>query len=54
VNNDPAMLWNVSTGHPAASFTAGDATNVIAFGSDAETLATGGEDGTVRLWDIPA
>jgi WD40 repeat protein len=52
--DDGVVLWDARGGMRAAfgrgsgSFLSG------AFSADASTLVTGNEDGTVRLWDVPA
>ncbi len=44
-------LWNISTGAELRTFNRGFATSV-AFSIDGKTLATGGKDMLIKLWDL--
>lgn len=46
------QLWDVKTGELISTHTGHtDKINSLAFSKDGKTLATGGEDGTILLWD---
>lgn len=58
-NKDTVYLWNINNGTKKPSFSSaiatgheGDGVQVLTFSSDGTWLATGGWDGTVRLWDM--
>ncbi|MXV85471.1 T9SS type A sorting domain-containing protein [Candidatus Poribacteria bacterium] len=45
-------LWNATTGESFCTRLHGDDHTVLTFAPDSKTLATGGRDGTLRLWDV--
>ena len=50
-----ARLWDGATGLPIKpSFVHRGPVNSLAFHPDGKTLLTGSDDGTARLWDVPA
>ncbi|MFK4542559.1 serine/threonine protein kinase/WD40 repeat protein [Streptomyces tendae] len=60
VDNEPAKLWDLTRldpepygqGDPRHDLALVDVTYAVAFAPDGKTLATGGQDGAVRLWDV--
>jgi WD40 repeat protein len=50
---DAVKVFEVETGKELFSYRAGRAFHVVRFAKDGTTLAAGGRDGTVRVWELP-
>ncbi len=49
-----SRVWDVASGEEVTTFSHdGEVGRSMAFAPGRETLATGGADGTVQLWDVP-
>ena len=46
-------VWDVETGKEVFSYRGGRAFHVVRFAKDGTTLAAGGRDGTVKVWELP-
>ncbi len=49
---DGVKVWDVDTGKEVFAYRGPRAFHVVRFGPDGTTLAAGGRDGTVRVWDV--
>jgi WD40 repeat protein len=49
---DGVRVWDVDTGHEVFAYRGKRAIHVVRFAKDGTTLAGGGRDGNVRVWDI--
>jgi WD40 repeat protein len=47
-------LWDVATGMPVATFVENMGNEGLVFSPDGKTLAAGGRDQRIRLWDVPS
>ena len=45
-------VWDVETSKEVFSYRTGRAVHVVRFAADGTTLAAGGRDGNVRVWDL--
>jgi len=47
-------LWDLNSGNPVGTFTGHTkGVNSVCFSPDGNLLASGGEDGTVKIWNVP-
>jgi WD40 repeat protein len=51
---DAVKVWDVETGKEVFAYRGGRAFHTVRFAKDGTTLAAGGRDGTVRVWEIGA
>ena len=49
---DAVKVWEVETGKEVFAYRSSRAFHVVRFAKDGTTLAAGGRDGTVRVWEI--
>jgi WD40 repeat protein len=50
---DGVKVWDVATGKEIFSYRGTRAFHVVRFAKNGTTLAAGGRDGTVKVWDLP-
>lgn len=50
---DAVKVWEVATGKEIFSYRGPRAFHVVRFAKDGTTLAAGGRDGTVKIWELP-
>src|SRR6201999_540636 len=51
--DDTAILWDVATGNEVRAFYGhADRVNAAVFSPSGKEIATGSEDGTIRIWNV--
>jgi WD40 repeat protein len=53
-NSKTMVLWDAATGKELHQFASPMAVTALAFAPDGRTLASGGADGTILIWDVAA
>ena len=50
---DGVKVWDTETGAEVFSYHGSRAFHVVRFAKNGTTLAAGGRDGTVKVWELP-